>query len=140
MLEVSRNMVWNQLSTAITKMMIHVIRKYYSHIEGGGGPVYIERIINSNACGVKQNRRFIKSCGEGIGPNAIIDYFEFHLVKNLIVEDPKYTVIEYLRGQTMIVPKDDVTLPVYDYYLGKKEFDSPKAQEAVIRRIWKVRR
>lgn len=107
---------------------------------GGGGPVYIERIINSNACGVKQNRRFIKSCGEGIGPNAIIDYFEFHLVKNLIVEDPKYTVIEYLRGQTMIVPKDDVTLPVYDYYLGKKEFDSPKAQEAVIRRIWKVRR
>ena len=39
----------------------------------------------------------------------------------------------------MLVPKNDVTLPVYDYYYGKEEYDSLKTQEAAIKKIWEAK-
>lgn len=107
---------------------------------GGAAPVYVERKTNSDVCGAKQERRFIKSCGDGKGINALTDYFEFKLVRDLIEKDPKYIVMEDFRSRTILVPKDDVTLPVYDYYCGKEEFDSPEVQEAAIRRLWEEKR
>lgn len=106
---------------------------------GGVGPVYVERETNPNLCGRKPNRRFIKSCGEGKGPNAVTDYFEFNLVKRLIENDPKYVVLKDFKNRIMLVPKNDVTLPVYDYYYGKEEYDSLKTQEAAIKKIWEAK-
>ena len=95
---------------------------------GGAGPIYI----------AKPNRKFIKSCGEGKGPNSISNLFEFHLVEKLILEDPKYITFEdYNERETYYVPKDDVSLPLYRQYYGKIEFESQEAQEAEIKKIWK---
>lgn len=107
---------------------------------GGAGPVYVERDNNTGASEAKHHRRFIKSCGEGKGPNAIADHFEFHLVKGLIESDPKYTVVKGFGERTLLVPKEDTTLPVYDCYRGKIAFDSPEIQEATIKGIWESNR
>lgn len=106
--------------------------------QGGAGPVYVENY--EDFCEAKPDKRFSKSCGEGKGLNAIKDYFEFQLVRNLIAQDPKYTVMDDYKGRTMLVPKDDVTLPMYDYHYGKKGFDSQEIQEAEIRKIWEIKR
>ena len=105
---------------------------------GGAAPVYVELEKGMDSCVTVQKRRLIKSCGEGKGPNRISDCFEFRLVKDLIQEDPKFTILEDYRGHTFLVPKDDVTLPVYDYYQGKMDFDSSESKEAAIRRFWEI--
>ena len=108
----------------------------FSPHRGGAAPVYVVRETGLEPCVTGQKRRLIKSCGDGRGPNRFSDHFEFSHVRELIQEDPKYTFLEDYRGDTLLVPKDDATLPLYDYYRGKIEFDSSESQEAAIRRIW----
>ena len=46
--------------------------------------VYFPREVGIGPVYVKQgNRKFIKSCGEGKGPNRIPDYYEEHLFKRI---------------------------------------------------------
>jgi hypothetical protein len=104
---------------------------------GGAGPIYVKTNRHSGTIEAKQNRRFIKSCGEGKGPNSISNLFEFRLVEKLIWEDPKYITFEDYDGRDYYVPKDDVSLPIYERYYGKIEFESQEAQGAEIKKIWK---
>lgn len=78
--------------------------------EIGSAPVYIER--------KKGNKRmFIKSCGEGKGPNNCPELLEFGYAYRLLVEDIKYDIYgsyPYSDFQPeLFVPKDDMSLPIY---------------------------
>ena len=77
----------------------------------GTAPVYIEK-----KDGIK--RRFIKSCGEGKGPNQYPESLEIQYAKQLLIEDCKYEIKgEYDSWSGFIpvyfVPKTDSTLPIY---------------------------
>lgn len=73
----------------------------------GTGPVYVE----------DEARKYIRSCGEGKGPNSIPYYLENMIALDIIKEDPKYR-----RIGSYYVPINDMSLPVYDDWMGKLEF------------------
>lgn len=73
----------------------------------GTGPVYVE----------SEPRKFIRSCGEGKGPDSIPNYLENMIALKLVKEDKKYSRIgEYY------VPINDLTLPIYQDWRGKLDF------------------
>ena len=76
----------------------------------GSAPVYIEREIGNK-------RIFIKSCGEGKGPNNCPEILEFRYAYRLLVEDIKYNIYgsySYKDFQPeLFVPKDDMSLPIF---------------------------
>lgn len=73
----------------------------------GTGPVYVER----------KDRQFIRSCGEGKGPNAIPNYLENMIALELLKEDNKY---QFINGY--YIPVSDLSLPIYDDWRGKIKF------------------
>ena len=74
----------------------------------GSAPVYIERIVG--------NRRiFLKSCGEGKGPNNNPELLEFNIACRLLLEDSKYDIWEDKNQSMLFVPKEDISLPAYYY-------------------------
>lgn len=78
----------------------------------GSAPVYIEP--NQQACAP---RRFVKSCGEGKGPNAYPEHFEMQYAAILLLDDPNYTIWrEYGKDDFEIyfIPSDSA-LPIYYY-------------------------
>lgn len=75
----------------------------------GTGPIYVK----------KKSGHYIRSCGEGKGPNSIPDWHEFQIAKQILVNDKSYEII----GQYYI-PKYDTTLPVYGEYSGKIMFNT----------------
>ena len=103
----------------------------------GSAPVYIEP--NRQPC---TPRRFVKSCGEGKGPNAYPEEFEMRFAALLLIDDPNYTVWgHYDRGDDFeiyyFVP-NNVSLPIYGYNYckgasyGKRIFDSLKEKISFI--------
>ena len=79
--------------------------------EIGTAPVYIERKIG-------KKRRYIKSCGEGKGPNQYPESLEMQYAKQLLINDNKYEI----RGDydswgsfcpKYFVPNTDQTLPIF---------------------------
>ena len=88
---------------------------------GGAAPIYV---ID------EEHRRYIKSCGEGKGPNSFPDLFEFYLIEPLLREDPKYTISDY----NYYVPKEDFTLPVYESGRGRMHFESEKDKLTFIKK------
>ena len=76
--------------------------------EFGTAPIYFERKVGNR-------RRFIKSCGEGIGPNQYPESLEIRYAHVLLLHDPKYE----LRGSYdripdfFFVPIHDQSLPIY---------------------------
>ena len=102
----------------------------YFPYRGGAAPVYVEyNLMDANLKSSK--RQFIKSCGEGKGPNSISDYFEFEKIIPLLDEDEKYI----LYGN-LYLPKEDVSLPVFDVRWGRILFESPKEQAEFIVKAW----
>lgn len=91
----------------------------------GTAPIYVE-VKN------EYGRRFIKSCGEGKGPNKVPEALEFRYAEKLLWKDANYDVYgEYACGGDFCplyyAPKHDRTLPIYkiSYSLGEKlYFDS----------------
>lgn len=73
----------------------------------GTGPVYVET----------EDRKYIRSCGEGKGPNSIPNYLENLIALALIKEDSKYTRISHYY-----VPINDLSLPIYEEWRGKVDF------------------
>lgn len=89
--------------------------------EIGSAPVYIER--------KKGNKRmFLKSCGEGKGPNNNPEILEFNCAYRLLIEDSKYDIWVGDNLPDLFVPKDDMSLPIYyysNYYsCGKMLFEN----------------
>ena len=74
----------------------------------GSAPVYIERIIG-------KGRIFLKSCGEGKGPNNNPELLEFNIACRLLLEDSKYDIWEDKNQSMLFVPKEDISLPAYYY-------------------------
>lgn len=92
----------------------------------GSAPVYIEP--NRQPC---TPRRFVKSCGEGKGPNAYPEIFEIKFAAVLLIDDPNYTIWgEYEEDDFEIyyfVPSK-ISFPIYacSYHcgFGKQIFNS----------------
>lgn len=103
----------------------------YFHEQIGSAPVYIEREIGNK-------RIFIKSCGEGKGPNNCPELLEFRYAYRLLVEDIKYNIYgnyPYKDFQPeLFVPKDDMSLPIYSakFPVGKLMFENENDKVAFL--------
>lgn len=86
----------------------------------GSGPVYVETDV----------RKYIRSCGEGKGPNSIPNYLETMIALEMIKEDRRYTRIGYYY-----VPNDDLTLPIYEDWRGKIDFKTVGEKRRFIEEI-----
>ena len=78
----------------------------------GIGPVYV-RI---------RDGEYVKSCGEGKGPNRYPEWYEMELIKPLISTDSNYKEIE-----GYYIPVDDYSRPIYGNtweHIGKIEFEN----------------
>ena len=58
---------------------------------------------------------FLKSCGEGKGPNNNPELLEFNIACRLLLEDSKYDIWEDKNQSMLFVPKEDISLPAYYY-------------------------
>lgn len=94
----------------------------------GSAPVYVEKYIGSK-------RKYVKSCGEGKGPNAYPESFEADYAFVLLWDDDNYICLgdesfsdwyaEYY------LPKNDWTLPFYDRH-GKIVFEDDNARDSFV--------
>lgn len=75
----------------------------------GTGPVYVKRT----------DKLYIKSCGEGKGPNAIPDLLEFRIALEILDTDPNY-----MKKGHYFIPRKDYSLPIFDIFRGKIEFEN----------------
>lgn len=104
----------------------------------GSAPIYIERKIG-------KKRIFIKSCGEGKGPNNCPELLEFGYAYRLLVEDIKYDIYgSYSKNDfkpELFVPKDDMSLPIYSAELpvGKLIFENENDKVAFLEKELKSR-
>jgi len=115
-----------------SKGLAQVVREHYMqdgpcHPEvyfpkdGFYGPVLVDN----------QDGTFAESCGEGKGPNKSSDFYEFQLLRDLIIKDSKYVSIGNDCWWAFIVPKEDFTLPVFGP-MGKLHFTTQEEKVAFI--------
>lgn len=76
----------------------------------GTAPIYVRE---------RETGHFIRSCGEGKGPNSIPDWLEFQIAKRILEKDKSYKHIG-----NYYIPKNDDTLPVYGEYSGRILFNT----------------
>ena len=97
-------------------------------LEYGRAPFFVEK--QDDVCHVT----YVKSCGEGIGPNAYPDAYEFNLVREVILQSGKYENI----GKVFL-PIDDFSLPIYNtnfpWSSGKFLLASPEAKRNFIHHL-----
>lgn len=95
----------------------------------GTAPIYVKE---------EDAGRYIRSCGEGKGPNAIPDWLEFQIAKQILENDKSYKLIG-----SYYIPKYDNTLPVYGEYSGRLVFNTQEEKIKFIedvkhgKRIWR---
>lgn len=80
----------------------------YSPIEIGTAPIYIEN-----------KKKFLPSCGNGVGINATPNSLEYRIVSKILEKDDRY-----IRRWKYLLPKDDMELPVFSDEEGIIDFDS----------------
>jgi hypothetical protein len=83
----------------------------------GTGPVYIQQ----------EDNHYVKSCGEGKGPNGIPNYLEVQIALAVLQNDDRYE----RKGEYML-PKFDITLPILGEYTGIMSFKSDKEKRKFI--------
>lgn len=95
--------------------------------------VFVPKVMGTAPIYVKDDKtgRFMRSCGEGKGPNSIPDWLEFQIAKKILENDKSYKLIG-----NYYIPKYDSTLPVYGEYSGRLVF---KAQEEKVKFIEDVK-
>lgn len=81
--------------------------------------VFVPKVMGTAPIYVKDDKtgRFMRSCGEGKGPNSIPDWLEFQIAKQILENDKSYKHIG-----NYYIPKYDNTLPVYGEYSGRLVF------------------
>lgn len=81
--------------------------------------VFVPKLMGSAPIYVKDRHtgRYMRSCGEGKGPNSIPDWLEFQIAKQILENDKSYKLIG-----NYYIPKYDSTLPVYGNYSGRLVF------------------
>lgn len=81
--------------------------------------VFVPKVMGTGPIYVKKNGHYIRSCGEGKGPNSIPDWLEFQIAKQILENDKSYKLIgDYY------IPKYDNTLPIYGKYSGRIVFNT----------------
>ena len=93
----------------------------------GSAPVYVERNEGNQ-------RRYIKSCGEGKGYNYYPEAFEMRYAEKLLFRDPRYKIIHGNFG-TYFIPIEDMSLPIYGTYEGKVVFENEIQRSSYIKNI-----
>ena len=83
--------------------------------------VFVPKVMGTAPIYVKDaaTGRYMRSCGEGKGPNAIPDWLEFQIAKLILEKDNSYKLIG-----NYYIPKYDNTLPVYGEYSGRIAFNT----------------
>jgi len=111
----------------------------------GSAPVYNERHVGSK-------RMFIKSCGEGKGPNNNPELLEMRYAYKLLLEESKYDVFGRCTSlanedfELVFVPKDDISLPIYTHNNccynggGKILFENIEVKKSFIQKMYKDRK
>lgn len=81
--------------------------------------VFVPKLMGTAPIYVKERHtgRYMRSCGEGKGPNSIPDWLEFQIAKQILENDESYKHIG-----NYYIPKYDSTLPVYGDYSGRLVF------------------
>lgn len=81
--------------------------------------VFVPKVMGTAPIYIKDEQigRYIRSCGEGKGPNSIPDWLEFQIAKQILEKDKSYKQIG-----NYYIPKYDNTLPVYGEYSGRLVF------------------
>ncbi len=104
----------------------------YISNRGGAGPVYIRD---------KENRKWIKSCGEGKGFNRNAEFFEYSRIMRCVRQDKNYVLVpdvdstSYGRDYLYLIPRYDCTLPVFNatpFRYCKLDFESEEAKRDFI--------
>lgn len=95
--------------------------------------VFVPKVMGTAPIYVKDEQigRYIRSCGEGKGPNSIPDWLEFQIAKQILEKDKSYKQIG-----NYYIPKYDNTLPVYGEYSGRLVF---RTQEEKLKFIEEVK-
>lgn len=96
--------------------------------------VFVPKVLGTAPIYVKDDKtgRYMRSCGEGKGPNSIPDWLEFQIAKQILAKDKSY---KHVRNY--YIPKYDNTLPVYGEYNGRLVF---KTQDEKLKFIEDVKR
>lgn len=96
--------------------------------------VFVPKVLGTAPIYVKDDKtgRYMRSCGEGKGPNSIPDWLEFQIAKQILAKDKSY---KHVRNY--YIPKYDNTLPVYGEYDGRLVF---KTQDEKLKFIEDVKR
>ena len=96
--------------------------------------VFVPKVLGTAPIYVKDDKtgRYMRSCGEGKGPNSIPDWLEFQIAKQILAKDKSY---KHIRNY--YIPKYDNTLPVYGEYDGRLVF---KTQDEKLKFIEDVKR
>lgn len=83
--------------------------------------VFVPKVMGTAPIYVKdrESGRYIRSCGEGKGPNAIPDWLEFQIAKQILESDKSYKHIG-----NYYIPRYDNSLPVYSEYSGRIVFNT----------------
>jgi hypothetical protein len=96
----------------------------------GTGPVYVQ----------KEGNKYVRSCGEGTGPNSIPNYLEVEIAYEVLMSDERYVTI-WNASYSYILPKEDMTLPVLNRGEGVVTFDSVEEKRRFIEELrWKYHR
>ncbi len=92
----------------------------------GTGPIYVEYIDNM----------YVKSCGEGKGPNKYPELYEMQFLKPILERLCQGERPEYICFQDVYIPIHDYSRPVYSRY-GKVRFKDEKGKKLYLLRILK---
>lgn len=87
--------------------------------EIGTGPVYVKDSFYTDFCSGKN--MYVKSCGEGKGPNAHPTLYEFKLIRPIL--DRECQKGEYYFIDDYYIPMKDEDKPVFYIYHGQVRFD-----------------
>lgn len=76
---------------------------------------------------------FVKSCGEGKGPNAYRTLYEMHLAEPIL--ERECSKGRYQEIGEYYVPVDDDSKPIFKQWYGKMEFDVPADKSRLLQKI-----
>lgn len=117
-----RKLMFGNHDDAVSKLGLEgTIKRDYIEDSPCHPEVFVPKALGTAPIYVKDREtgRYIRSCGEGKGPNSIPDWLEFQIAKQILENDKSYKLIG-----NYYIPKYDNTLPVYGEYTGRIVFNT----------------
>ncbi len=95
----------------------------------GTAPIYVKDEFYTDHCSGEP--MYVKSCGEGKGPNAHHTYYEMNLVKHILQRE--CTRGEYKEVDEFYIPVYDDSKPIFHKLHGLMEFDMGADKDDLLR-------